>query len=149
MPSLKPYALPAAVAAIVGAVVSLTRRFSALVVELFGTAPTVELLSWYAVGARAVAFVLVYGLLLGSTYWVAVRAPHPNGDSIAGLATGVPGGLGYAIATLATVLFAGVSYPGWAFLLATTLGSGVAVGVELGVVGFAGAAIARRRTDRE
>lgn len=147
MSSPKSYALPAVVAAIAGAVVSLARRFTALVVELSASVPSTDVLSWYAVGGRTVAFLFVYGLLFGVAYLVASRRRHPDDDSTVALVVGIAAGVGYAAATLATIAFAEISYPGWTFAAATTVGSGIAVGIELGVVAFAGAALARWRTD--
>lgn len=147
MPSLRPYALPAVVALLVGVAVGLTRRFTVLVVELSTSVPPTELLSWYTVGVRAVAFLLVYGLLFGVVYRLAADRSRPNDESILALAVGIAGGVGYAVVTVATVGLTDVSYPGVTFAIVATLGAGIAIGVELGVVAFAGSALARWRTD--
>lgn len=137
------YSLPIGVAFAVGIVLSLTRRFTGLFVEL-SSAPSPELLSWYGFGMRGVAFLLVYGALLGVAYRIESEVRHPNGDAILGVGAGVAGAVGYAIATAATVIFTGIGSPGIAFALVTTIGAGFGTGVELGVVAFAGAAMSRR-----
>lgn len=144
MSPAKPFVLPIAVAFLIGIVVSLTRRFAVLVVELPVSTPPTELLSWYGFGMRGVAFILVYGTLFGLAYWIDSRTDHPNGDAVVALGSGIAGLLGFCLATTATIVLTDIGYPGITYAVVATVGSGIGTGVELAVVTFAGAALARR-----
>ncbi|WP_123623840.1 hypothetical protein [Halorubrum sp. CSM-61] len=133
--------VPPAVAAVVAAAISVTRRVPTVVMESSIGVPGPRALSLYTLGGRFAAFVLVYGLLLG----VAYRAGRHGGDAVDArattLATGAIGGLAYLVGTTAVLLWAGPSHE--AISAVGALGAAVAVGVQFAVVAFAGLALGR------
>ncbi|PAU83029.1 hypothetical protein CK500_12975 [Halorubrum salipaludis] len=134
--------LPPAVAAVVAAALSVTRRVPTVVMESSIGVPGPRALSLYTLGGRFAAFVLVYGLLLGAAYRVG-RAGGAVDARATTLATGAVGGLVYLVGTAAVLLWTGPSQE--VISAVTTLGSAVAVGVQLAVVAFAGIALGRSR----
>ncbi|EMA65974.1 hypothetical protein C461_12403 [Halorubrum aidingense JCM 13560] len=144
--------IPPAVAAVAAAAISLTRRVPTVVLESSVGVPSPRALTLYTLGGRAVAFVLVYGLLLGAAYRVGRR-----GDGVGRRGDGVDVG---ATALAAGVVAAVVSLVGTAAILlwvepqqgavtaVSAVGSAVGVGVQLGVVAFAGLALGRSRIHR-
>ncbi|ELZ40916.1 hypothetical protein C471_07030 [Halorubrum saccharovorum DSM 1137] len=135
--------IPPAVAAAVAVAVSVTRRVPAVVMESPIGIPEPRALTLYILGGRFATFALVYGLLLGAAYWVG----RGGGDALdlgaTTLAAGAVGGLAYLVGSGAVLLWTG---PDQVVIVALgTVGSAVAVGVELAVVAFAGLALGRSR----
>ncbi|AEH38156.1 hypothetical protein [Halopiger xanaduensis] len=135
-------ALPPIVAGVVGAIVSVTRRLAALLLELSSTGPSTEVITRTTLGGRALVFALTYGALFGLAYRAGTRT-DPRADGRLTVVTGVVAAIGYLVGS--AIVFRVLStrrHPALAGLL--ELGSGVAVGVQLAVVTFAGLALARR-----
>lgn len=135
--------IPPAVAAVVAAAISLARRITTIVLQSSVDLSGPGVLSLYATGGRAVAFVLVYGLLLGAAYRVGRRSGDGLGVGTTVLATGVVAAVVYLVGTAAILLWAGPEQG--AIVAVAAFGSAVGVGVQLGVVAFAGLALGRSR----
>ncbi|MUW14512.1 hypothetical protein GJ633_07370 [Halorubrum sp. CBA1125] len=135
--------VPPAVAAVAAAAISVARRIAPLILESSIDIPGPGALSLYALGGRAVSFVLVYGLLLGVAYRVGRRGGDALDVGATTLATGAVGGLVYLVGSGAVLLWTG---PNQDVIVALgALGSAVGVGVQLAVVAFAGLALGRSR----
>lgn len=145
MPSRGQYSILVILSAAIGAIVSITRRFTVLLMELPMANPDIQLLSWYTLGIRGVAFLLVYGLLFGVAYQIAGEPSHPDGSLKGPPLAGVAGAGGFAIATLGLVIATDIDFQGWLFTGLATIGPGFAVGVQFSVVVFAGMALSRRQ----
>jgi len=134
--------IPPAVAAVVAAAISLVRRVPTVVLESSVGVPSPRALTLYTLGGRAVAFVLVYGLLLGAAYRVGRRGDG-LGVGTTVLATGVVAAVVYLIGTAAILLW--VEPQQGAVTAVSVVGSAVGVSVQLGVIAFAGLALGRSR----
>jgi hypothetical protein len=137
--------IPPAVAAVVAAAISLVRRITTIILQSSVDIPGPGVLSLYATGGRAVAFVLVYGLLLGAAYRIGRRGGGVDVGATV-LATGVVAAVVYLVGTAAILLWAGPEQG--AVVAVAAFGSAVGVGVQLGVVAFAGLALGRSRVQR-
>lgn len=136
-------ALPPVGAAVVAFLISITQRLPPLLVELTGNAPTPRGLSVTILGARVVVFLLTYGGLLGLAFWAAAETPSPSRDGPVAVAAGVAAAVGVLAGAGSTIL---VTDGGLSVLVqvAAMLVESVTTGVQLGVVVFAGTALARR-----
>jgi len=138
--------LPPAVAAVVAAAISLIHRNTTILVQSSIDIPNAETLALYTIGGRALAFVLVYGLLLGVAYWVGRHSDDEFGLGTTALATGAVGGVVYLVGTAAILLW--VDFDQEVVGALAALGSAIGVGVELAVVAFAGLALGRSLISR-
>lgn len=140
---MNPSVIPPVAAGIVAFALSIVRRLPTILLETEVSA-TPRSLALFVGGGRFVAFVLVYGLLLGLAYLAGTRRDDPSADVELSLATGAVAALSYLVGTGLVLLVAGVGQQDRLFAALVTAGSGVGVGANLAVVTFAGLALARR-----
>ncbi|WP_226022371.1 hypothetical protein [Halomicrobium salinisoli] len=133
----------AAVAGLVALATSVARRVPPLVLEFAPDAASPQVVSLSTLGGRFVAFALAYGLLFGVAYRAGRRSGDPNGDVRAAAVAGAVAAFAFVVGS-AAVLFALDARQDPLVGVATTVGSGAAVGVQLAVVAFAGIALGRR-----
>lgn len=141
---MRPRAVLPFVAGVAAAVLSITRRSSTLLLESSITTPPPETLSLIVLGSRVVAFVLVYGLVLGVAYRIGAHWEGVSTDGTLALGAGIVGAATYFVGTGAVLLSLEAHQNALVSALGV-LGSTVSVGVQLAVVAFAGLALGHRR----
>lgn len=145
---MKSSALPPIVAGFVALVMSVNRRLSALLLELSTSYLSPETFTRVTLAGRFLVFVLVYALLFGLAYWVGNRTDDSRLGERTAVATGVLGTIGYLAGTGIVLQWLDFERRTLAFAAAVEVGSGIAVGIQLAVVTFAGVALARRGSAR-
>ncbi|WP_225332777.1 hypothetical protein [Halomicrobium urmianum] len=133
----------AAVAGLVALATSVTRRVSPLVLEIAPDAASPQVLTQATLGGRFAAFALTYGVLFGVAYRAGKHSGDPDGDVRAAAVAGATAATAFVAGSAAAVFALGARQNPLVGV-AVTAGSGVAVGVRLAVVAFAGLALARR-----
>lgn len=133
----------AALAGLVALATSVARHATSVVLQFAPDAVTAQTASLYLLGGRLVVFALTYGLLFGVAHRAGRHSGDPDGDVRTAAAVGVAAALVYVVASAALFLSLDVQQ-GPLTVAAWTVGSGVATGVQLAVVAFAGIALARR-----
>ncbi|SEW00392.1 hypothetical protein [Halobacterium jilantaiense] len=134
---------PVLVAAVAAAVSTFQRFLVALLIE-FDVSVSAPASTRYTLASRFVAFLFVYGALLGVAYWAGDRA---DGDTRFSLVSAGVFAVGTATAMVITgaVLFTlGVENQDLFSMVAGLVGQSAGTGVELGVVTFAGLAAGSR-----
>ena len=134
--------IPPLVAAVVAVAMAVSRRLVPILLETSIGVPSPRALAALTFGGGFVSFVLVYGALLGAAFAVGRRRASTAGERVTVLVTGVAGALAY-VAASGVILLVGDS-PRSLVAAVGGLGGGLAVGVQLAVVVFAGLALAER-----
>lgn len=138
-------AVPPAVAGAVALALGPIRRTAPLLVSSSVDVPSTRTISLSVVGAQLVSFLLVYGLLFGVAFGVGRKRADPRSDGQIALAAGGAAAVGSVVGTAAVL--AVLEPQQGAIAIVQAFGSAVGVGVHLGVVVFAGLALARYRSD--
>ena len=99
----------------------------------------------YALAARFASFLLVYGVLLGVAYWAGTRDGADDGrHSVVAAVTFVVAAGAALLGSVAVLQVLGWGSQGLFVAFAGTVGRSASVGVQLGVVTFAGLAAGSR-----
>ena len=139
-------AVPPLAAAGVALALSVLRRLPPLLVSSAIETPPVRRLGLYVAAGQFVAFLLVYGLLFGVSFAVGRRRDNPRRDGRIALAAGLAAAVTTLVGTAAVLLIAEPQQG--AVVVLQALGSTFGVGAQLGIVVFAGLALARYRSER-
>lgn len=135
--------LPPLVAGVVAVVVGVTRHLPAVLNRHLTAVPTPRELTGYLLAGRALAFLLVFGLLFGTAYWAGRRVDVRDEYASTSVLAGVSAGLGYLLGYLVFVFPEGLSaFHGLALQAVLIAGTALGIGVYLGTVTLAGLGLA-------
>ena len=136
-------AAPVLVAVVAAVATTLQRFFVPLLLE-FDIDVSTPATTQYALAARLVAFLLVYGALLGVAYWAGRRADDEPRLSVVAAAAFAVGATVALVTAVAVYLTLGLGHRDLFTAAAALVGQSAGTGVELGVVAFAGLAAGSR-----
>jgi len=138
-------ALAPPLAAAVAAVALTVQRFLVPLLLEFDVGLSPPANTQYALAARFASFLLVYGVLLGVAYWAGGRDGAGDGRHLVVAAGTFVVAAGAALLASVVVLqMLGWRTRGMFVAFAGTVGRSASVGVQLGVVAFAGLAAGSR-----